>query len=187
MKIGYARVSTEDQTTKLQIEALEAAGCERIFQETASGAKVDRQELLEALEFARLGDCIVVWKLDRLARSLAQLIEVFETLEKRGIGLTSVTESIDTTTPGGRLVFHIFGALAEFERSIIRERTRAGLAAAKRLGRIGGRPRSLSEKDIQAAKALLRDPTISPRDVATRMSVSLSTLYRYIPSARECV
>ena len=187
LKIGYARVSTEDQTTKLQIEALEAAGCERIFQETASGAKVDRQELLEALEFARLGDCIVVWKLDRLARSLAQLIEVFETLEKRGIGLTSVTESIDTTTPGGRLVFHIFGALAEFERSIIRERTRAGLAAAKRLGRIGGRPRSLSEKDIQAAKALLRDPTISPRDVATRMSVSLSTLYRYIPSARECV
>lgn len=185
MKIGYARVSTEDQTTQLQIEALEGAGCERIFQETASGAKVDRQELLEALKFARLGDCIIVWKLDRLARSLAQLIEVFATLEKRGIGLTSVTESIDTTTPGGRLVFHIFGALAEFERSIIRERTRAGLSAAKRLGRVGGRPRSLSERDVQAAKALLQDPHITAREVAQRMSVSLSTLYRYVPTARR--
>jgi DNA invertase Pin-like site-specific DNA recombinase len=185
MRIGYARVSTEDQTTELQIQALEAAGCDRVFQETASGAKVDRQELLEALKFARLGDCIVVWKLDRLARSLAQLIEVFTTLEKRGVGLASVTESIDTTTPGGRLVFHIFGALAEFERSIIRERTTAGLAAAKRMGRVGGRPKALTDKDVHVAKALLKDPNITALDVAKRMSVSLSTLYRYMPAARK--
>jgi DNA invertase Pin-like site-specific DNA recombinase len=181
MRIGYARVSTEDQTTELQIQALEAAGCERIFQETASGAKVDREELLEALKFARLGDCIVVWKLDRLARSLAQLIDVFATLENRGIGLASVTESIDTTTPGGRLIFHIFGALAEFERAIIRERTKAGLAAARRRGRLGGRPKALKESDIQVAKALLKDPLITAGEVAERLSISLSTLYRYLP------
>lgn len=184
MKIGYARVSTDDQTTDLQIQALESAGCERIFQETASGAKVDRLELLEALKFARIGDCIVVWKLDRLARSLAQLIEVFSTLEKRGIGLSSVTESIDTTTPGGRLVFHIFGALAEFERSIIRERTKAGLSAARKKGRLGGRPRALSESDIEFAAALLENSDLKPRELARRMTVSLSTLYRHIRASK---
>jgi len=187
MLIGYARVSTQDQNPRLQTDALEAAGCERIFIEKASGAQRDRPQLKAALDYLREGDVLVVWKLDRLARSLKQLIETVEELEKRGIGFKSLTENIDTTTPGGRLVFHIFGALAEFERSIIRERTRAGLEAARARGRKGGRPPALTEKDIQAARAMLADPAITVKEVAARLKVAPSTLYRYLPGGRSVV
>ncbi len=184
MLIGYARVSTQDQDPELQIAALKKAGCEKVFTEQASGAKRERPELLAALDYARSGDTIVVWKLDRLARSLKQLIETVEGLESRGVGFKSVTETIDTTTPGGKLVFTIFAGLAEFDRSIIRERTYAGLEAARSRGRVGGRPRSVSDDDIAAAKALLKDPEITVRKVAERIGCSEATLYRYLPSAR---
>ncbi len=184
MLIGYARVSTQDQDPELQVKALKKAGCEKIFVEKASGAKRDRPELQSAIDYARTGDTIVVWKLDRLARSLKQLIETVEGLEGRGIGFQSLTETIDTNSPGGRLVFTIFGGLAEFERSIIKERTRAGLEAARSRGRIGGRPRSVSDEDIAAAKAMLKDPEISVRQVAKRIGCSEATLYRYLPAAR---
>ena len=185
MLVGYARVSTADQSIDLQLQALTQAGCERIFQDQASGARVDRPELNAAIGFMRTGDCLVVWKLDRLARSIRHLIETVDTFEGREIGLRSLTESVDTTTPGGRLVFHIFGALAEFERAIIRERTQAGLIAARQAGRRGGRPRALTDRDIHAAKAMLSDQRITVLEVANRLSVSLSTLYRYIPAAKE--
>lgn len=184
MLVGYTRVSTMDQTPQLQIDALQQAGCERIFMEKASGAQRDRPQLAAALEYLRKGDTLVIWKLDRLARSMRQLIETVEELERRKIGLRSLTEQIDTTTPGGRLVFHIFGALAEFERAIIRERTTAGLKAARERGRVGGRPRTLKEKDITAAKALLADPSIAVEEVASRLKVSIATLYRYLPGGR---
>lgn len=187
MLIGYARVSTMDQNVQLQLDALRGANCERIFEEKASGAADDRQILQQALSTARSGDCVVVWKLDRMARSLGKLIDIVNDLETRKIGLRSITESIDTTTPGGRLVFHVFGALAEFERAIIRERTKAGLEAAKKLGRRGGRPKALTDRDISAAKAMLSDQRITALEVSRRLSVSLSTLYRYIPAARKWI
>ena len=187
MLIGYTRVSTQDQNPELQLDALKQAGCERIFEEKASGAKRDRPELAEALKYMRRGDTLVVWKLDRLARSLKQLIETVEHLEKQEIGFRSLTENIDTTTPGGKLIFHIFGALAEFERSIIRERTIAGLASAKARGRVGGRPKALSEEDITKAKALLRDPQITAQQVADTLGISLSTLYSYLPGGRSAI
>jgi DNA invertase Pin-like site-specific DNA recombinase len=187
MLIGYARVSTQDQKPELQRDALTAAGCEKLFEEKASGAQRDRPQLFAALEFMRKGDTLVVWKLDRLARSIKQLIETVEALEERGIGLRSITEAIDTTTSGGKLVFHIFAALAEFERSIIRERTNAGLAAARQRGRVGGRPPALKDADVAAAKVLLADPGVTARDVAKRFGVSLSTLYRYLPAARATI
>lgn len=184
MLIGYARVSTQDQDPELQVSALNKAGCEKIFVEKASGAKRDRPQLQAAIDYARDQDTIVVWKLDRLARSLKQLIETVEGLEDRGIGFKSLTETIDTTSPGGRLVFTIFAGLAEFERSIIKERTRAGLEAARSRGRVGGRPRLVSDEDIAAAKAMLKDPEISVRQVAKRIGCSEATLYRYLPAAR---
>jgi DNA invertase Pin-like site-specific DNA recombinase len=187
MLIGYARVSTQDQNPQLQLDALKATGCDKVYEEKASGAKRDRPQLAEALKFMRSGDTLVVWKLDRLARSLKQLIETVEDLEQRQIGLRSLTENIDTTTPGGKLVFHLFGALAEFERSIIRERTVAGLASARARGRVGGRPRALSEADVAKAKAMLRDPKITAQDVAHTLGVSLSTLYTYVPGGRGAV
>lgn len=185
MLVGYARVSTLDQNPALQIDALKGAGCEKLFVEKASGASRDRPELIGALDYVREGDTLVVWKLDRLARSLKQLIETVAMLEARGIGLRSLTESIDTTTAGGRLIFHIFGALAEFERTVIRERTKAGLSAARARGRVGGRPPKLSVDDLKAAKALLGDPTITVADVAKRLGVSPATLYRHLPAARS--
>ena len=184
MLIGYARVSTQDQDPEMQVDALRKVGCEKIFVEKASGAKRDRPELLSAIEYAREDDTIVVWKLDRLARSLKQLIETVERLEGRNVGFKSLTETIDTTTPSGRLVFTIFAGLAEFERSIIRERTIAGLESARSRGRVGGRPRSVSDEDISVAKALLKDPDITVRKVAERIGCSEATLYRYLPSAR---
>lgn len=185
MLIGYARVSTRDQKPHLQIDALHQAGCERIFEETASGAKRERPELKATLDFMREGDTLVVWKLDRLARSTRQLLETVEHLEQRGIGLKILTQNIDTTSPGGRLTFTVFSAISEFEREIIRERTRAGLDAARSRGRTGGRPKALSEKDLKQARALLTDPEITVEDVARRLGVGASTLYRYLPAARQ--
>lgn len=187
MLVGYARVSTHDQKTHLQIDALTAAGCEKVFTEKASGAQRDRPALNAALEYIRAGDTLVVWKLDRLARSIKQLIETIEDLEKKGIGFKSLTENIDTTTSGGKLIFHIFASLAEFERTIIRERTRAGLDSARARGRLGGRPRALNDKDIVAAKAMLRDPNITVEQVAERLGVAASTLYRHIPGGRSAI
>lgn len=184
MLIGYARVSTVDQNLALQREALSEAGCEKIFTEQISGAVANRPQLADAISYARSGDTIVVWKLDRLARSIKQLIDTIEALRVRGVGFRSLTEALDTTTPQGRLVFHMFGALAEFERSLIRERTQAGLLAAKRAGRTGGRPPKLTDEDIEAARAMLSNPDIGVASVAKRLGVSLATLYRYIPAAR---
>ncbi len=187
MLVGYARVSTQDQNPRLQLDALKDAGCEKIFVEKASGAQRDRPELSAAIDYARTGDTLVVWKLDRLARSLKQLIETVEDLEKREIGFRSLTEAIDTTTSGGRLVFHIFASLAEFERSIIRERTRAGLEAARSRGRTGGRPPALTEKDLTAAKAMLKDDTMTVEEIAKQLGVAPSTLYRHLPGGRGAV
>jgi DNA invertase Pin-like site-specific DNA recombinase len=184
MLIGYARVSTQDQNLDLQLQSLKEEGCDKIFTEKASGAQRDRPELGAALSYMRKGDTLVVWKLDRLARSLKQLLETVEGLEGQGIGFRSITEAMDTTTPGGKLIFHIFASLAEFERSLLKERTMAGLRAAKALGRTGGRPPSLGEKDVHMAKTLLRDPSITVEDVARRLSVSPSTLYRHMPGGR---
>src|SRR5271165_1893777 len=182
--IGYARVSTLDQNLALQRDALTEAGCTKLFIEQVSGAVSDRAALRDALEFARAGDTVVVWKLDRLARSMKQLIETLETLRLRNIGFRSLTEALDTTTPQGRLVFHMFGALAEFERSLIRERTQAGLAAARRAGRTGGRPAKLTDDDLDVATTLLANPDITVAEIAGRVGVSPATLYRYLPAAR---
>jgi len=187
MLVGYARVSTQEQNLDLQLQTLKENGCEKIFTEKASGAQRDRPELKAALNYTREGDILVVWKLDRLARSLKQLIETIEGLEEKKIGFKSLTEAIDTTTSGGRLIFHIFASLAEFERSLIRERTCAGLAAAKRLGRTGGRPRSIAQEDLIAAKAMLKEKDFTVEDVARRMKIAPATLYRYLPGGRSAV
>jgi DNA invertase Pin-like site-specific DNA recombinase len=187
MLVGYARVSTQDQNPDLQLDALKAAGCERVYVEKASGAQRDRPELKAALDYVRSGDTLVVWKLDRLARSLKQLIETVELLDQRQIGFRILTDSIDTTSAGGKLVFHIFASLAEFERAIIRERTRAGLEAARGRGRTGGRPPALNAKDVAAAKAMLADPNLTVEDVAKRLKVAPSTLYRHLPGGRSAV
>ena len=187
MLIGYARVSTQDQTPELQLDALRGIGCEKIFTEKASGSQRDRPQLKAALDYVRSGDTLVVWKLDRLARSLKQLIETIEQLKERNIDFRSLTEAIDTATPGGRLIFHIFAALAEFERSLIQERTQAGLASARARGKRGGRPPALSPDDLLVAKALLRDHAISVEAVAKRLNVSPSTLYRHFPGGRSAL
>jgi DNA invertase Pin-like site-specific DNA recombinase len=181
MRIGYARVSTLDQNPDLQLHKLREAGCEKVVVERASGARADRPELARLLQdILREGDTLVVWKLDRLARSLKQLIQTAEDLKGRGIGLVSLTDAIDTSSPGGMLVFHMLGAIAEFERALIRERTMAGLTEARRKGRTGGRPRRMSEKDVAAAKALLADGTLTSKEVAARFGVSKATLYRHL-------
>lgn len=180
MLIGYARVSTQDQNLALQLDALDWAGCERVFTDTASGAKAARPGLDEALSFARPGDTLVVWRLDRLGRSLRHLIDTIQALSDRGIGFKSLQESIDTTTPGGKLVFHVFGALAEFERDLIRERTNAGLKAARARGRNGGRPKALNQKQRQQAVTLLKDSSNFIADICRTLKISRSTLYRYV-------
>ncbi len=183
MKVGYARVSTStgDQRLDLQLDALTQAGCEKIFTDTASGAIANREGLEECLSFVRPGDVVVVWKLDRLARSLTHLINVVNDLERRQVGFQSLTESIDTTTPTGRLIFHIFGALGEFERSLIIERTKAGLAAAKLRGRLGGRPRKMNPEKLKLASSMLKEPSTSVSQVCRVLGVSRASLYRYLP------
>src|SRR6266702_5238190 len=183
MFIGYARVSTSDQTLDLQKDALEKADCRKIFTDTASGAKEERKGLEEALDYVREGDTIVVWRLDRLGRSLKHLIETITKLNNRNIGFKSITENIDTTTSGGKLIFHIFGALAEFERDIIRERTKAGLAAARARGRLGGRPKAHSlntPKKIAMAQALYDNKNNTIEEICKTLNISRATLYRYI-------
>src|SRR3989440_5348437 len=165
MLVGYARVSTSEQTLNLQRDALEHIGCSKIFTDTASGAKAERNGLDAALSYVREGDTLVVWRLDRLGRSLKHLIETITKLNNRKIGFKSITENIDTTTSGGKLIFHIFGALAEFERDIIRERTHAGLQAARARGRKGGRPKALTSKTVQMAQQLYNDKANAIADI----------------------
>jgi DNA invertase Pin-like site-specific DNA recombinase len=178
MKIGYARVSTDAQETHLQMDALTRAKCTRVYEEKASGAKTDRPELMKLLDNARKGDVVIVWKLDRLARSLRQLIDTTVLLNERGVELHSLTENINTTTPSGKLTFHIFAALSEFERDILRQRVNAGLKAARKRGRIGGRPRALGDADLKKARALLRSGDYSRVQVAEDLGVSRHTLWR---------
>jgi DNA invertase Pin-like site-specific DNA recombinase len=180
MLIGYARVSTHDQTLHLQQDALQKAECSKIFTDTASGAKTERIGLDEALDYVRTGDTLVVWRLDRLGRSLPHLITTMTSLEARGIGFKSLTENIDTTTSGGKLIFHIFGALAEFERNLIRERTQAGLTAARARGRKGGRPKALNARQLSIAKALYIDKQHSIAEICRTLKISRATLYRSI-------
>lgn len=183
MRIGYARVSTLDQSPELQIQKLKESGCEKIIEERASGAKLDRPELTRLLnDILREGDTLVVWKLDRLARSLKQLIETAQMLKERRIGLVSLTDAIDTSSPGGMLVFHVLGAISEFERELIRERTRAGLVEAKRQGKRGGRPAKLGTKQIVEARAMLASGAFTAEGVARKFDVSRATLYRSLSS-----
>lgn len=188
MLVGYARVSTQEQTLALQQDALKTIGCEHIFTDTASGAITDRPGIDEALRFVRTGDTLVVWRLDRLGRSLKHLIEIISQLQERGIGFKSIQESIDTTTSGGKLIFHVFGALAEFERDLIRERTQAGLAAARARGRRGGRPRVAAlndEKKVAMARALYNDKRNTIADICATLRVSRATLYRYLATQQR--
>ena len=184
MQVGYARVSTQDQTVSSQVDALEASGCERVFTEVASGSKKSRPVLHEAMEFLRPEDTLVVFKLDRVARSLTHLIELMNHLQSRGIGFRSLTEEINTTTPGGKLLFHLMAAIAEFERDLIRERTMHGLKAAKAKGRIGGRPRQMTEDKIDAVRTLLENGT-PVKDAAVAVGVSVPTLYRWLPGSER--
>ncbi len=179
MRIGYARVSTTDQHLHLQHDALQAAGCERLFSDTVSGARMDRPGLTAALSACRAGDTLVVWKLDRLGRSLPHLVEIVQDLDARGVGFTSLQEQMDTTTSGGKLIFHIFASLATFERDLIRERTNAGLAAARARGRHGGRPKGVDQKKQKAALALKKDASYSIREICEIVGISRNTYYKY--------
>ena len=180
--IGYARVSTHEQHLHLQQDALNAAGCLKIFTDMISGATKERKGLAEALHYVRAGDTLVVWRLDRLGRSLKDLIERITDLNNRNIGFKSLTENIDTTTSGGKLIFHIFGALAEFERDIIKERTTAGLTAARARGRQGGRPRSSlsDEKKLQMARQMYANKNLPVREICKALGIPRSTFYKYV-------
>lgn len=184
MLVGYARVSTLEQDVSLQIDELEKAGCERIFTDKVSGTKTERPRLQEALDFLRTGDSLVVWRLDRLGRSLRHLIDTVSALEERSTGFRSLQEAIDTTTSGGRLIFHIFGAVAEFERNLIRERTLAGLRAARARGRMGGRPRKLDAKKVELAYQLYDEKKYAVKEICQMLEISKPTLYAYL-SRRE--
>ena len=183
MKFGYARVSTRDQKLDLQVDALKRAGCERIYQDVASGAKTARPAFDELLGQLRAGDVLVIWKLDRMGRSLPHLVELVGDLVRREVGLLSLNDPIDTTSAQGRLVFNMFASLAEFERELIRERTQAGLTAARARGRVGGRPRGLparAESTAMAAETLYREQRLSVNDIAQRLRIAKSTLYSYL-------
>lgn len=178
MKIGIVRVSTDEQNPALQLDALRAAGCERIFEDRASGASADRPGLAEALAFARPGDVLVCWRLDRLGRSIRHLIELSETLQARGVGICSLQEQIDTTTAGGKMLFHVMAALAEFERGLIQERTHAGLKAARARGRKGGR-KPVSDVTIASIRHLAAAPGVVVKDVCESLGISRATFYKY--------
>ncbi len=178
MIVGYARVSTAEQHLDLQRDALRAAGCDKVFEDHTSGVATDRPGWNRARAVLRSGDTLVVWRLDRLGRSLKHLIDTVTDLDEAGVAFKSLTESLDTSSTGGKLVFHIFGALAEFERELIRERTLAGLAAARARGRKGGRPRKLGPGRVDAARRLLADPNQTVTKVAEILGVARSTLYR---------
>jgi DNA invertase Pin-like site-specific DNA recombinase len=180
MLVGYARVSTEDQNLNLQTDALQQAGCEKLFHDEMSGAKAERPGLQEALDFMRSGDTLVVWRLDRLGRSLKDLIQKVEDLKQRNIGFRSLHESLDTTSPGGKFQFHVFSALAEFERDLIRERTMAGLRAARARGRTGGRRRVMTAEKVKMASRLMQDASVSVDEICRTLQVSRATLYRYV-------
>ena len=180
--IGYARVSTQDQNLDLQTEALTKAGCKRIFNDKISGSRAERPGLTKALEMLREGDTLIVWKLDRLGRSVKNLVDLVGELHKQGIQFKSLTDAIDTGTPSGRLLFKFMASLAEMERELTVERTRAGLEVARQLGRKGGRKRQMTDSKIESAKKLLASG-IPPRDVATNLGISVPTLYRWIPAS----
>jgi DNA invertase Pin-like site-specific DNA recombinase len=182
--IGYARVSTQDQNLELQIDALTKAGCQRIFEDKISGTRTERPGLTKAQEMLREGDTLVVWKLDRLGRSVKHLVDLVGEFRKRGIEFKSLTDSIDTGTPSGRFFFHVMASLAEMERELIAERTRAGLARARELGRTGGRKRVMTESKLNSARKLLASG-VHPREVASDLGVSIPTLYRWIPASGE--
>jgi DNA invertase Pin-like site-specific DNA recombinase len=186
MKIGYGRVSKNEQNEVLQIDALKAAGCEKWFIDKVTGAKAERKGLSEALAYIRPGDTFVVWKLDRAGRSLKHLIELLKGLQERDIAFVSLTEQIDTATPGGKLIFHLMGALAEFERDLIRERTNAGLAAAKARGRVGGRPRKLKARGkVALARQMFADQSHSIPEICETLEISRATLYRYVKETKS--
>jgi DNA invertase Pin-like site-specific DNA recombinase len=183
MRIGYARVSTSEQRLDLQTDALRAAGCERLFTDTVSGAKAERPGLGQALAACQAGDILVVWKLDRLGRSLPHLVQTVRDLGDRGVGFQSLRENIDTMSSGGRLVFHLFASLAEFERDLIRERTNAGLSAARARGRKGGRPKGVNQAKQKAALALKRETSHSIREICQIVGISRNTYYKYTARA----
>jgi DNA invertase Pin-like site-specific DNA recombinase len=182
MLIGYARVSTQDQNLDLQVDALTKAGCKKIFDDKISGSRAERPGLTKALEMLREDDTLVVWKLDRLGRSVKNLVNLVGELHKQGIQFKSLTDAIDTGTPSGRFFFHVMASLAEMERELTVERTRAGLEVARQLGRTGGRKRQMTDSKIESAKKLLANG-IPPRDVAKNLGVSVPTLYRWIPAS----
>lgn len=184
MLIGYARVSTTDQNLTLQKEALVKAGCQKIYEDTVSGTRVDRPGLTQALEMLREGDTLVVWKLDRLGRSVKNLISLVSDINANNIQFKSLTDSIDTGTPSGRFFFNVMASLAQMERELIVERTKAGLEAAKKLGRKGGRKRVMTESKVNSAKKLLASGVL-PKDVAANLGVSIATLYRWIPATQN--
>jgi len=181
MLIGYARISTLDQTLALQQDALPVAGCEPLYTDTVSGSVTERPGLTQALSHLRPGDTLVVWRLDRLGRSLAHLIDTIRDLQERGVGFRSLQEQIDTTTSGGKLIFHVFGALAEFERDLIRERTHAGLAAARARGRLFGRPKVLSPQEVKQLRTLAKDDRNTVVEICHTLGISRATYYRYLP------
>jgi len=185
MLIGYARVSTVDQNLDLQIDALKKAGCEKIYHDKISGARADRPGLEKVLELSRAGDTLVIWRLDRLGRSLKDLIQISERLKEREIGLKSLQEGIDTTTSTGQLMFNLFGALAEFEKNLINERSKAGLNAARARGKLGGRPKSLDHNQRQLVVKLYNDRQHSIAEICKMMSISKPTLYSYVSSAQN--
>lgn len=184
MQVGYARVSTKDQDLSLQYEALNQLGCDKIYEDQISGAKASRKGLNLALEVLREGDSLVVWKLDRLGRSVKDLVTMVGELEHRGIHFKSLTDNIDTSTPAGRFFFHVMASPAQMERELMVERTRAGLDAARKRGRVGGRKRLMTDFKIQSAKRLLADG-IPPKDVAHDLGVSIPTLYRWLPASER--
>ena len=185
MLIGYARVSTGEQNLDMQVDALKEAGCDKVFTDETSGVKADRPGLQAALEYLREGDTLVVWRLDRLGRSLKDLVQKIEDLQNRNIGFRSLQESIDTASPSGKFQFHVFSALAEFERDLIRARTQAGLRAARARGRMGGRPKQMTPEKLKMAVSLMKDTEVSINEICSTLGIARSTLYRYVSPKGE--